>query len=221
MKTRTNEQEDLTGREFGRLKVLSREGDTTHKGCQWRCICSCPKQSIVLKNDWNLRNGIARSCGCLKSEVTAARSFKHGGTKGKDGKWEFEYRVWVGMKSRCNYKASKIYKYYGAKGIKVCKRWLNYNNFLQDMGRCPEGCCSIDRLNPKRNYCKSNCRWASSIQQGENRTDVIKIRYQGKTKPLTRWARDLGLNPQTVYDRYKRGDRGKHLFRPARNMRTK
>jgi len=77
-----------------------------------------------------------------------------------------EYIIWKAMKARCK---NPNNKYYGAKGIKVCDRWVNsFENFISDMGKKPEG-FSIDRINGTGNYESSNCRWADRETQIKNR----------------------------------------------------
>ena len=79
---------------------------------------------------------------------------KHGLSKHKD------YKMWVGLFTRCNNPRVKIYKYYGGKGVKVCERWNNFSLFLEDMGDRPEG-LQLDRINNNGDYEKSNCRWVT------------------------------------------------------------
>lgn len=69
------------------------------------------------------------------------------------------YNSWRAMKARCDNPNHKWYKQYGGKGIKYCKRWKQFSNFLADMGDRPWGRYELDRIRYKRNYCKSNCRW--------------------------------------------------------------
>ena len=88
-----------------------------------------------------------------------------------------EYRAWANMKQRCNNPKDKDYKDYGGRGIKVCDRWLhNFENFLADMGKRPSPQHSIDRYpNNDGNYEPSNCRWATQIEQAQNRRKSHKV----------------------------------------------
>lgn len=80
-----------------------------------------------------------------------------------------EYSTWKSMRARCNYKKDKCYKYYGGRGIRVCKRWDSFLNFYNDMGPRPSKEYSLDRVNSNGNYTPKNCRWATIMQQARNR----------------------------------------------------
>lgn len=78
------------------------------------------------------------------------------------------YSTWYGMKQRCNNPKDPKYKYWGARGISVCERWMNsFKAFVEDMGERPEG-TTIDRINNDGNYEPCNCRWASYVEQNRN-----------------------------------------------------
>jgi hypothetical protein len=79
------------------------------------------------------------------------------------------YDTWRGMWERCTNPNAARYKRYGGRGIRVCKRWESYENFVKDMGPKPSPQHSVDRKNNNGNYCKSNCRWATTIQQARNK----------------------------------------------------
>ena len=164
---------DLTGKQFGRLKVLKRMSAIGIPHPLWLCRCNCGEERLV--RGYDLRCGKSQSCGCLRQELhsNTPPGLKHGEAKWIDGKQLMtkEYRTWHGMKSRCRYSATKDYHHYGGKGIRVCKRWLGkhgYENFLKDMGRAPSPMHSIDRKNSNENYTPSNCRWATSKEQRAN-----------------------------------------------------
>jgi len=112
------------------------------------------------------------------------------------------YRTWDNMLQRCrNSKYPKYYDY-GGRGIKVCERWLKFENFLADMGERPEG-KSLDRIDVNGDYEPGNCKWATRKEQGSNRRDSIP--FQGQSQSLLAWAEELGISYAALHCRITRG----------------
>ena len=150
----------MKAKRFGR--VIAVEFSRIQKGNHyWKCICDCGTTKDMRIG--HLVSGAVRSCGCLKREVWIKERTSHGLRKTK------EYQIWSSMMTRCSNKKTKCYKNYGGRGIKVCKRWLKFENFYNDMGCRPSNKHSIDRVNNDGNYEPSNCRWATIKQQANNR----------------------------------------------------
>lgn len=78
------------------------------------------------------------------------------------------YSTWKGMLSRTLNPKYKYYKDYGGRGIKVCDRWLDVKNFIEDMYPTFTDGLEIDRINNDGNYEPSNCRWATKSVQARN-----------------------------------------------------
>ena len=95
----------------------------------------------------------------------------HGEIKRVDGKRVAspEYRSWQMMKNRCLNPKARDYPYYGGRGIKLCKRWLQFENFLEDMGRRPDATYTLERRNGDKDYTPKNCCWATRETQARNR----------------------------------------------------
>lgn len=147
-----------------RLTVTGYSDRIDHEGKPYlRCLCDCGNTHIVSRS--NFGHG-CKSCGCLALECVAERSTVHG--HARPGKITTTYRSWTSMKRRCNAPNNQNYRYYGARGIKVCARWTVFENFLKDMGERPDD-TSLDRKDSNGNYEPENCRWANSATQAKNK----------------------------------------------------
>lgn len=134
------------------------------------------------------------------SEWALART-THGGYLG--GKERAEHYIWRTMLARCNNPNQKTYVYYGAKGIKVCKRWYKYENFLVDMGHRPSPEHSLERKNPAGDYKPSNCRWATRSEQQKNKSTTRHYSNGVFTGTLVECAEFLGISKELAYWRWK------------------
>lgn len=128
----------------------------------------------------------------------------HGHTKGRDK--SPEYNTWVRMRSRCNSPSDKKYPWYGARGIKVCERWDSYVNFLADMGPRPSNKHSIDRYPDNTgDYEPTNCRWATALEQANNRPDNRFMNVEGNRVTIAEASRQTGINVSTLKSRIYAG----------------
>jgi hypothetical protein len=130
----------------------------------------------------------------------AART-KHGGFAG--GSETPEHYVWRSMLARCNNPKDKAYKYYGAKGILVSKRWHAYENFIADMGMRPSAQHSLDRKDPLQGYTKRNCRWATRSEQQKNKTTTRYYTNGAFVGTLVECAGLIGLSKELAHWRFK------------------
>lgn len=91
------------------------------------------------------------------------------------------YRVWTSIMYRCNRKENKQYKNYGARGIKICDEWKDFNNFCFDVGLRPDETSHLDRIDNDKGYFKENCRWTSpKINHRNKRTNTYYQTHLGK-----------------------------------------
>lgn len=125
-----------------------------------RCRCGTVR-SVSLAN---LKSGKSKSCGCFRRKRTTETKIVHGDAR--KGAVAPEYSIWQAMIKRCRDPDNADY---GGRGIKVCSRWLRYENFLADMGRRPSKRHSLDRYpDNDGGYDPTNCRWATAVEQRAN-----------------------------------------------------
>lgn len=151
---------DLRGQRFGRLVATLAEGSTKQGNALWRCTCDCGASVSVATS--NLRSGHTQSCGCLWRDVAVLTKRTHGMA------YTSLYRRWNQMRQRCENSANPAFKNYGARGIKVCERWMIFENFAADVGQPPSG-MTLDRVDNSRGYGPDNFRWATPKEQANNR----------------------------------------------------
>jgi hypothetical protein len=114
------------------------------------------------------------------------------------------YQSWCTMKARCNNPTDRAYKHYGARGITICEKWSDFNNFLADMGVKPEG-YTIERLDVNKGYYKENCTWIPKVERAANKQNTLWIEYNGESVCLADLCRERGLRYGTIYARLSRG----------------
>lgn len=188
---------DLTGQRFERLTAL-RKHDRCNQGWRYFCRCDCGETIVVIGA--NLKRGHTKSCGCLRSEMVAAKNFVHGhsGTQA--------YETWCQIKKRCSRPNAVHFDRYGGRGITMCKRWRDsFEAFLADMGEPPSPRHSIDRINNDGNYEPRNCRWSLPLVQMNNTSRNRYYTRGGETLTVAEWCRALKLSHATVRMRLHRG----------------
>jgi hypothetical protein len=184
---------DLTGQKFNKLFVIKLEKYIGGGRSTWLCRCDCGNEKII--TGYSLKNSNTKSCGCIKKE---GNNLRHGCSK--IGKKSRTYTTWQLMKARCENKNNKNYKDYGGRGIKICKRWLKFENFLKDIGEIPNG-LTLDRINNNKGYFLKNYKLSTKKEQARNKRNSRLFTYKGKTQCISAWAETYNIPYQLLYRR--------------------
>lgn len=187
------EIKDLTGQTFGRVTAIECFGRNKHGEALWLCRCDCGTETTVRGS--HLRSGNTQSCGCRQRERMAETHRTHG------GKGTRLYRIWESMKQRCQNSNRKAYRFYGAKGVRVCAEWQEFEAFRDwalAHGYTDE--LTIGRIGSNKDYCSENCRW---ITQSENSrrasSKPVKCLETGEIfLSATEASKSIGLNAHAV-----------------------
>lgn len=161
---------------YWRLKLI-KEIDKKWIRRLFSCECSC--WNIINVNINALRSWNTKSCWCLWYDKIIEKNTIHWMS------WSRINRIWAGMRTRCNNKDNKLYKYYWWRWIKVDDKWNDFVAFYNDMsnsynehvGKYWENQTTLDRINNEKWYNKDNCRRATYKEQGNNRRNNITFTY--------------------------------------------
>lgn len=184
--------ERIIGQRYGKLSVISYDGKNNHglDVVTVRCDCGNEKQVLAV----HVTHGSTKACGCLK--------LKHGhARKGIESR---TFRSWQHVLSRCTNPNNTHYNDYGGRGIRVCDRWYDFLCFLEDMGECAPG-LTIERIDNDKGYYKENCKWATRMEQAQNRRNTVRVTIGGISKTPSEWARASGLSRSTIEQRIAAG----------------
>ena len=175
--------------------VARAENSNSSKDAYWLCRCDCGQETVVCGK--SLKSALTKSCGCYNR----SKNQTHGGSNDR------LYRIWIGMRGRCNNHKDKNYPRYGGRGIVVCAEWnFDYSAF-QSWAKANgyQDNLTIDRIDNNGDYCPSNCRWVSMSVQVNNRTNNRLLTFDGRTQTVAQWSRELGIPETTVRNRKRRG----------------
>lgn len=200
---------DLTGQRFGRLSVIEKSGVAKSGHALWLCKCDCGNSHIVSSNQ--LKNG-TKSCGCLQRERAAEsarqRTHIHNRKKlviGKD--FQRLHQCYKDMLNRCYKENNKRYHRYGGRGIEVCDEWRNdfyaFKSWATANGY--SNVLTLDRIDVYGNYEPSNCRWVSTKEQNNNRSNNKVVRYCGEEMTLHQLSEKYNIPYKTLWGRINGG----------------
>lgn len=190
----------LIGKRYGWLIVVKYMG-SSNKGSVWECLCDCGNK--IASTTGTLQDGRSKSCGCKKN-ITSG-SHKLSGTR--------IYRIWQGMRNRCNNKNFPVYPDYGGRGIGVSKEWDNsFINFYNDMKEGYYEELQLDRIDNNKGYCKENCKWSTRKEQCSNRRDNFWYEIDGVRLIKADWARKLGIDHNIINTKMRKGYTFKDIY---------
>ncbi len=181
---------DLIGQVFGYLSVQKRCASDAKRNSQWLCLCRCGNYTTV--RGFVLRNGTTKSCGCAQAEAMAARA-THNRSKDKI------YKVWSAMWQRCTNPRDASYSIY--KDRVPTDRWKSFENFIADMGDRPTELHSLERKDNSKGYSKENCEWALRKVQNRNKSNTVKLFFEGRTMSVSDWSDITGIKYSTLMSR--------------------
>lgn len=198
---------DLTGKRYGRLIVCNIH-ETDGGDVYFDCRCDCGNSKVVRGQD--LKRGSVRSCGCLRDDFVP-KNKTHGMSKTR------LFKIWVGMRQRCENHNNPKYEIYGGRGIKVCSEWQEFEQFMKwSYENGYKDNLTIDRIDSDSNYEPSNCRWVDLKHQANNTRATIFLTYNGETKSASEWSDITGIPQNTITKRKRNGwDDKRNLETPA------
>lgn len=193
---------DRRGERYGRLVIKRFVRTAPGWNYFWECECDCGKSVTVSLS--NLLGGSTKSCGCLRRDQNVKRWTKHG--QAKTGRATRLYRTWSHMRLRCNSPKNQDYRYYGARGIRVCDEWNEYaafeawalaNGYRKDL--------TIERIDNDGDYTPDNCAWVPRSVQARNRRNNRRLDHDGRSLTIAEWAEVLGISAANIRNRLHMG----------------
>lgn len=194
---RRKQTANLTGKVFGRLTAIGYAGTKNYRSI-WLCQCKCGKTVKVYAH--SLRQGLSRSCGCLRKEAARLKATNR---QQVGGRQTVEYKTYHGAKARCQNPNRPEYKNYGGRGIEF--RFESFEQFFSLLGYRPSNSHSIERINKNGHYEPGNVQWALPKVQGRNKRNNRILTFNGRSLCLTEWAEMYALKTQTLDQRLRTG----------------
>lgn len=182
------------------LILEKNKNSSTNSYCRiYKCLCDCGNYVYVAHKLLSSKH--KKSCGCLKAEITRQKSIIH------NIKHKNLLYVWRTMKQRCCCVTNRDYRLYGGRGITVCEEWKNdfftFNEWAENNGY-KKG-LMLDRIDNNGNYEPSNCRWATSEEQANNKRTNKYITINGDTKTLSQWCKHFSVPKTKIASRLSLG----------------
>ena len=190
-----NPRQNLIGIKFNHLTAIEFVENTFPSCFVFKCDCG----NTVIRRGTYVKMGKTKDCGCITKKIRIekcrAKCIKHGDYKSR------LYSIWTSMKYRCENKNEPSYVNYGGRGISVCAEWHNYENFKTwALQNGYKDNLTIDRINVNGNYEPDNCRWATRVEQNQNKRNTRYISYKDIKHTSREWEIITGINRIKIYN---------------------
>lgn len=196
--------------------MQGRNSTLTFKTC-----CGCKEEKKL--SEYSVRvlskDGLQSKCkDCMKAYLRDYNKTYRKSAQEKDGNGAGSklYTIYYGMLDRCNNVNNVNYKHYGGRGISICGKWSNFENFKEDMEEGWEDGMSIERVDVNGDYCPENCIWIPLPDQALNKTNTVYItKPDGTQISLIDLSDQTGLTREFLNARWKRfGDSYEEIIQP-------
>lgn len=193
---------DISGKRFKRLTAVLFSHTDRHRSSFWFFKCDCGTEKIIKAS--SVMQGNVKSCGCLHRETAThlcRNRTKHGLARSRLD------NIYNGMVRRCYDQSAVNYERYGARDINVCAEWLADRGafFGWALANGYEPDLELDREKNHFGYSPDNCRWVTSIVNQNNRRNNRILTAYGKSDTLSNWARTVGITPNLINNRIRKG----------------
>jgi hypothetical protein len=199
--------QNLVGEKFGLLTAVERLGRCCGH-MYYQCICECGTYTEAPGGQ--LRSGRRVTCGCQSAQI----KHKGNGTP--------EYKCWSAIKERCFNSKSKHYRHYGGRGITVFPGWIDdFPAFLAEVGPRPSQLHSLDRIENSNGYVPGNVRWATGLEQANNKRNNFRLKIGDEIATVSEWSRRSGVSVTALRGRVKRKWPEKRLLEPMQQKKSR
>lgn len=169
-------QTTLVGRRFGDLTVIARSGMSDDRRAKWRCVCDCGGEVVRTSHSLRKSSGVP-GCDTCKNRRIGRRNARHGQSR-PSAPHRRLYRIWLGMRGRCENPNAEAYGDYGARGIFVCQEWQDFEAFRDwAIAHGYADALTIERRDSLGDYTPSNCEWIT-LSENSRRATVAAAAYR-------------------------------------------
>lgn len=176
------------GDRYGHLTVIKEVGRSPSNKRRFLCKCDCGNELEVIMSSFT--TGHTTSCGCEHRRIVTKHNLSY----------KRIYQIWNGMVYRCSEKErpAKVWKKYGARGIRVCEEWKNFMNFYNwAINNGYKENLTIDRIDSDKGYYPENCQWADYKTQNthlKSKHDCVGVYYN-----KGHWYSYITVNYRQIY----------------------